>query len=297
MDLNLNISTTSFVITNVVMIILSLLNLKMLIKNDKSTNGKDVDLNYYEKSYFYKGGNFIYDSIIAILVSLFAKNKIDIYRKDYKVRNGEIKTSYVIKKIDNSGIDDFEEKLLNTLFSFSNSDEISTRTLNNTRKTSPDDYNKPFNELIYFLEDKMKEYGLITREKNTSKSILSFVIFSFLFLIGTVTVYNNHLFGAVSIILSIILYGFLIMSFSKMTASGKNKYRDLEKIEEELKKLEITVKDPTLVSIGYGLKYENIKEIYKKSGEGEMEIFFEDNKLFYDTFKTALVGNYLLTRN
>lgn len=297
MDLNLNISYASFVITNVLMIILSLFNLKVLMKKNNSTNSKNIDLKYYEKSYFYKGGNYIYDSVIAILVSLFSRNKIDIIRKDYKARNGDIKTSYEIKKLDSSGIDDFEEKLLDTLFSFSDGKSISTRTLNNTRKNSPDDYNKPFNELIYFLEDRMKDYGLISREKNTSKSVLSFVIFSFLFLIGAVTVYNGHYFGAISIILSIILYGFLIASFSKMTDSGKKKFRKLESLEESLKKLDLKVDNPTLVAIGFGLKYENIKEIYKKSSENGMEIFFEDDKLFYDTFKTALVGNFLLTRN
>ncbi|MBU5668339.1 DUF2207 domain-containing protein [Peptoniphilus sp. MSJ-1] len=297
MDLNLNISFSSFVITNVLMIVLSLFNLKVLIKKNNLTNSKDVDLKYYEKSYFYKGGNYIYDSIISVLVSLFSRNKIDISRKDYKARNGEMKTSYEIKKIDNSGIDDFEEKLLDTLFSFSDGEVISTRALNNTRKTSPDDYNKPFNELIYYLEGRMKDYGLISREKSTSKSVLSFVIFSFLFLIGAVTVYNGHYFGAISIILSIILYGFLIASFSKMTDSGKKKLRKLESLEESLKKLDLKVDNPTLVAIGFGLKYENIKEIYKKSSENGMGIFFEDDKLFYDTFKTALVGNFLLTRN
>jgi len=280
------------------MIILSLLILKNLLNiNNDNKNFKNIELKYFEKTYFCKGGNFIYNTIIAILVSLHSRNKIKISRKDYNTRSGDIKTSYEIEKIDLSGLDAAEKKIVDILFSFSNEDKISTRNLNKLRKNAPDDYNKPFNEFIYFLEDRMKSYGLITKKKTSNRSVIAFVVFSLLFLIGSITVYNGHIFGAVSIILSIILYGFLIASFSKMTTSGKNKFRELEKLENDLKDLKLNTCDATLVSIGFGLNFKNIRDIYEISDEVNMDIFFEDKDIFYKVFKEALVGNYLLTRN
>ncbi len=267
----------------------------LLKKKGSKTHEEKLDLNYYEKAYLYKGPNFIYNSIIAMLLKAKASDNVEIEKNYYKAKKGEEKVEFILKNLNSAGLDKGERKLFEILFSLGDGSSVSTRQMDKLRRTEADNYNKKFNDFIYFLEDEMVAKKLFTREKNTLKIFLSFVVFSVLFFVGIVTVYNERFFGIASIVASLFFYASLITTFSKMTNLGNKKFRELEKVEEELKAGRGTSEDDLLLSIGLGLKYENIKNIYEKLGDEAYEIYLDQD--FYKTFKTALVGDHLLVRN
>ena len=295
MELKMNFSTTYFFIINVLIFVLSFFMFYLLNKKKTYESGKDVDLNYYEKAYLYKGPNFIYNPIIAMILKAKAHGNIEIEKNIYKNKRGEDKVEYILKELKDSGLSLGEKKLFETLFSLGHGDSISTRQMDKLRRTEADNYNKKFNDFIYFLEDEMVKKKLFTKEKNTLKIFLSFVVFSILFFVGIVTVYNERFFGIASIVFSLFFYASLIKSFSKMTDLGNKKFRELEKVEEGLRAGRGTSEDDLLLAVGLGLKIEIIENIYEKLNDDAYEIYLD--KDFYRTFKAALVGDHLLVRN
>ncbi|MDU3457701.1 MAG: DUF2207 domain-containing protein [Peptoniphilus harei] len=295
MELKMNFSTTYFFIINVLIIILSFFMFYLLNKKKTYETDKDVDLNYYEKAYLYKGPNFIYNPIIAMILRAKANGNIEIEKNIYTNKRGEDKVEYILKNLNSSRLDNGERKLFETLFSLGDGDSISTRQMDKLRRTEADNYNKKFNDFIYFLEDEMVKKKLFTREKNTLKIFISFVIFSILFFVGVVTVYNERFFGIASIFFSLFFYASLIKSFSKMTELGNKKFRELEKVEEGLRTGRGLNEEDFLLALGFGLKYENVKIICQKLDDKAYEIYLDED--FYKTFKTALVGDHLLVRN
>lgn len=299
MELKMNLSSTYFLTINILLILLSLFMAYLLAKKKEDpAKDKDLDLKYYEKGYLYKGPNFIYNTIIAMIVKAIGEGHVEIEKNYYTTKAGEEKISFNLKNLRAEGLDDGEKKLFDTLFSFGEG-EISTRTLDKMRRREPDNYNKKFNDFIYYLEEEMVAKKLFTREKKTLKILLSFVVFSLLFFVGIVTVYNEKFFGVISILLALVFYARLITTFSKMTELGNKKYRELEKVEEELLKGLGDEEEDFLLAIAFGLKTENIRAIYEniivKDPEiRDWQIFFE--KDFYKNFKVALVGDYLLVR-
>ena len=300
MELKMNLSSTYFLTINILLIVLSLFMAYLLAKKKEGpAKDKDLDLKYYEKGYLYKGPNFIYNTIIAMIVKVIGEGHVEIEKNYYTTKSGEEKISFNLKNLRAEGLDAGEKKLFDTLFSFGEG-EISTRTLDKMRRREPDNYNKRFNDFIYYLEEKMVAKKLFTREKKTLKILLSFVVFSLLFFVGIVTVYNEKFFGIISIVLALVFYARLITTFSKMTELGNKKYRELEKVEEELLKGLGDEEEDFLLAIAFGLKAENIRAIYEnivvKDPEiRDWQIFFE--KDFYKNFKVALVGDHLLVRN
>lgn len=300
MELKMNLSGTYFLTINILLILLSLFMAYLLAKKKEGpAKYRDLDLKYYEKGYLYKGPNFIYNTIIAMIVKVIGEGHVEIEKNFYTTKSGEEKISFKLKNLRAEGLDDGEKKLFDTLFSFGEG-EISTRTLDKMRRREPDNYNKKFNDFIYYLEEGMVAKKLFTREKKTLKILLSFVVFSLLFFVGVVTVYNEKFFGVISIVLALVFYARLITTFSKMTELGNKKYRELEKVEEELLKGLGDEEEDFLLAIAFGLKAENIRAIYEniivKDPEiRDWQIFFE--KDFYKNFKVALVGDHLLVRN
>lgn len=300
MELKMNLSSTYFLTINILLILLSLFMAYLLAKKKEGpAKDRDLNLKYYEKGYLYKGPNFIYNTIISMIVKVIGEGHVEIEKNYYTTKSGEEKISFKLKNLRAEGLDPGEKKLFDTLFSFGEG-EISTRTLDKMRRREPDNYNKKFNDFIYYLEEEMVAKKLFTREKKTLKILLSFVVFSLLFFVGIVTVYNEKFFGIISIVLALVFYARLITTFSKMTELGNKKYRELEKVEEELLKGLGDEKEDFLLAIAFGLKAENIKAIYEniivKDPEiRDWQIFFE--KDFYKNFKVALVGDHLLVRN
>ena len=300
MELKMNLSSTYFLTINILLIALSLFMAYLLAKKKEGpAKDRDLNLKYYHKGYLYKGPNFIYNTIISMIVKVIGEGHVEIEKNYYTTKAGEEKISFKLKNLRAEGLDDGEKKLFDTLFSFGE-EEISTRTLDKMRRREPDNYNKKFNDFIYYLEEKMVAKKLFTREKKTLKILLSFVVFSLLFFVGIVTVYNEKFFGIISIVLALVFYARLITTFSKMTELGNKKYRELEKVEEELLKSLGDEKEDFLLAIAFGLKTENIRAIYEnivvKDPEiRDWQIFFE--KDFYKNFKVALVGDHLLVRN
>lgn len=300
MELKMNLSSTYFLTINILLILLSLFMAYLLAKKKEGpAKDRDLDLKYYEKGYLYKGPNFIYNTIIAMIVKVIGEGSVEIEKNYYTTKSGEEKISFKLKNLRAEGLDAGEKKLFDTLFSFGEG-EISTRSLDKMRRREPDNYNKKFNDFIYYLEEEMVAKKLFTREKKTLKILLSFVVFSLLFFVGIVTVYNEKFFGIISIVLALVFYARLITTFSKMTELGNKKYRELEKVEEKLLKGLGDEKEDFLLAIAFGLKAENIRAIYEniivKDPEiRDWQIFFE--KDFYKNFKVALVGDHLLVRN
>lgn len=300
MDFKMNLSNAYFLILNILFILLSLfMSYFLLAKKNDSSLESNIDLKFYEKSYLYKGPNFIYNTIIAMILKVYGDGNLEIEKNFYKSKNGEEKISYELKNLNFDALDAAEKKLFQILFSFEE-DKISTRTLDRLRRTEADNYNKKFNEFIYFLENEMVNKKLLTREKKTFKILISFVIFSLLFFIGIISVYNEKFFGAISIILSLVFYAGLISSFSKMTDLGNKKFKELEKVEEELCKCKVSNSEDFLLALAFGLKAENLKAIYEKlifenKINKNHQIFFDSD--FYTIFKRALVGDHLLVRN
>ncbi len=300
MELKMNLSSTYFLTINILLILLSLFMAYLLAKKKEGpAKDRDLDLKYYEKGYLYKGPNFIYNTIIAMIVKVIGEGHVVIEKNFYTTKAGEEKISFKLKNLREDGLDPGEKKLFDTLFSFGEG-EISTRTLDKMRRREPDNYNKKFNDFIYYLEEEMVAKKLFTREKKTLKILLSFVVFSLLFFVGIVTVYNEKFFGIISIVLALVFYARLITTFSKMTELGNKKYKELEKVEEELLKSLGDEKEDFLLAIAFGLKTENIRAIYenivvKDSEIRDWQILFE--KDFYKNFKVALVGDHLLVRN
>lgn len=296
----MNLSSTYFLTINILLILLSLFMAYLLAKKKEGpAKDRDLDLKYYEKGYLYKGPNFIYNTIIAMIVKVIGEGHVEIEKNYYTTKASEEKISFKLKNLRAEGLDAGEKKLFDTLFSFGEG-EISTRTLDKMRRREPDNYNKKFNDFIYYLEEEMVAKKLFTREKKTLKILLSFVVFSLLFFVGIVTVYNEKFFGIISIVLALVFYARLITTFSKMTELGNKKYRELEKVEEELLKGLGDEEEDFLLAIAFGLKAENIRAIYEniiaKDPEiRDWQIFFE--KDFYKNFKVALVGDHLLVRN
>lgn len=295
MELKMNFSTIYFFIINIFLLALSLLMYYLLRKKKTSSFDGHVDLNYYEKAYLYKGPNFIYNPIIAMVLRAQAAGNIEIEKNIYKTKRSEEKPEYILKNFNESGLSHGEKKLFVTLFSLGDGFSISTRQMDRLRRTEADNYNKKFNDFIYYLEDDMVAKKLFTKEKNTLKIFISFVIFSILFFVGILTVYNERFFGIASIALSLFFYASLISSFSKMTELGNKKFRELEKVEEELKNGRGLDEEDFLLALSFGLKYENAKIICEKINNKAYEIYLD--KDFYKTFKTALVGDHLLVRN
>lgn len=300
MELKMNLSSAYFLTINILLILLSLFMAYLLAKKKEGpAKDREIDLKYYEKGYLYKGPNFIYNTIIAMIVKVIGEGHVEIEKNFYKTKACEEKISFNLKNLRAEGLDDGEKKLFDTLFSFGDG-EISTRSLDKMRRREPDNYNKKFNDFIYYLEEEMVAKKLFTREKKTLKILLSFVVFSLLFFVGVVTVYNEKFFGIASIVLALVFYARLITSFSKMTELGYKKYRELEKVEEKLLKGLGDEEEDFLLAIAFGLKAENIRAIYEniivKDPEiRDWQIFFE--KDFYKNFKVALVGDHLLVRN
>ena len=300
MELKMNLSSTYFLTINILLLVLSLFMAYLLAKKKEGpAKDRELDLKYYEKGYLYKGPNFIYNTIIAMIVKVIGEGSVEIEKNYYTTKSGEEKISFKLKNLRAEGLDAGEKKLFDTLFSFGEG-EISTRSLDKMRRREPDNYNKKFNDFIYYLEEEMVAKKLFTREKKTLKILLSFVVFSLLFFVGIVTVYNEKFFGIISIVLALVFYARLITTFSKMTELGNKKYRELEKVEEELLKGLGDEKEDFLLAIAFGLKAENIRAIYEnivvKDPEiRDWQIFFE--KDFYKNFKVALVGDHLLVRN
>lgn len=295
----MNLSSTYFLTINILLIALSLFMAYLLAKKKEGpAKDRELDLKYYEKGYLYKGPNFIYNTIIAMIVKVIGEGHVEIEKNYYTTKSGEEKISFKLKNLREDGLDDGEKKLFDTLFSFGEG-EISTRSLDKMRRREPDNYNKKFNDFIYYLEEEMVTKKLFTREKKTLKILLSFVVFSLLFFVGIVTVYNEKFFGIISIVLALVFYARLITTFSKMTELGNKKYRELEKVEEELLKGLGDEEEDFLLAIAFGLKAENIRSIYEnivvKDPEiRDWQIFFE--KDFYKNFKVALVGDHLFVR-
>lgn len=294
MDFKMNFSTTYFFIINLLFFSLSFYMNYLLKKKKKIIGDKDSNLNYYEKSYIYKGPNFIYNAIIAMILKVYGDGQVEIEKNIYKTKRGEEKVKFILKNLDDSHLDDGEKRLFKTLFSLGSA-EISTRQMDKIRRTEADNYNKKFNDFIFYLEDKMIEKKLFTKEKNSLKIFISFVIFSLLFFMGIISVYNEKFFGVVSIVFSLYFYASLISSFSKMTEAGNEKFRELEKKEEDLKTLKGKDEEDFLLAVGFGLKKEIISKIYENLDDKKYEIFFDPD--FYPSFKTALVGDHLLVRN
>lgn len=294
MDFKMNFSTTYFFIINLLFFSLSFYMNYLLKKKKKIIGDKDSNLNYYEKSYIYKGPNFIYNAIIAMILKVYGDGQVEIEKNIYKTKRGEEKVKFILKNLDDSHLDDGEKRLFKTLFSLGSA-EISTRQMDKIRRTEADNYNKKFNDFIFYLEDKMIEKKLFTKEKNSLKIFISFVIFSLLFFMGIISVYNEKFFGVVSIVFSLYFYASLISSFSKMTEAGNEKFRELEKKEEDLKSNKCNDDEDFLLAVGFGLKKEIISNIYENLDDKKYEIFFDPD--FYPSFKTALVGDHLLVRN
>ena len=294
MDFKMNFSTTYFFVINLLFFSLSFYMNYLLKKKKKIIKDKDSNLNYYEKSYFYKGPNFIYNTIIAMILKVYGDGHLDIEKNIYKTKRGEEKVEFILKNLDDSNLDDGEKRLFKTLFSLGDN-QISTRQMDKLRRTEADNYNKKFNDFIYYLEDKMIEKKLFTKEKNSLKIFISFVIFSLLFFVGIISVYNEKFFGIVSIVFSLYFYASLISSFSKMTEAGNEKFRELQKKEEDLKSFKGMDEEDFLLAIGFGLKEEITSNIYENLDNKKYEIFFDPD--FYSSFKTALVGDHLLVRN
>lgn len=284
MELKMNLSSTYFLTINILLILLSLFMAYLLAKKKEvPAKDRDLDLKYYEKGYLYKGPNFIYNTIIAMIVKVIGEGHVEIEKNYYNTKSGEKKISFNLKNLKAEVLDAGEKKLFDTLFSFGEG-EISTRTLDKMRRREPDNYNKKFNDFIYYLEEEMVAKKLFTKEKKTLKILLSFVVFSLLFFVGIVTVYNEKFFGIISIVLALVFYARLITTFSKMTELGNKKYRELEKVEEELLKGLGDEEEDFLLAIAFGLKTENIRAIYEniivKDPEiRDWQIFFE--KDFY----------------
>lgn len=299
MELKMNLSSTYFLTINILLIVLSLFMAYLLAKKKEGpAKDRDLNLKYYEKGYLYKGPNFIYNTIISMIVKVIGEGHVEIEKNYYTTKSGEEKISFKLKNLRAEGLDPGEKKLFDTLFSFGEG-EISTRTLDKMRRREPDNYNKKFNDFIYYLEEEMVAKKLFTREKKTLKILLSFVVFSLLFFVGIVTVYNEKFFGIISIVLALVFYARLITTFSKMTDLGNKKYRELEKVEEKLLKGLGDEKEDFLLAIAFGLKTENIRAIYENIIVNDPEIrdwqiFFE--KDFYKNIKVALVGDHLLVR-
>lgn len=295
MELKMNFSTTYFFIINVLIFVLSFFMFYLLNKKKAFESDDDVALNYYEKAYLYKGPNFIYNPIIAMILRAKAHGNIEIEKNIYKNKRGEEKVEYILKNLKELGLSLGEKKLFETLFSLGNGASISTRQMDKLRRTEADNYNKKFNDFIYFLEDEMIKKKLYTREKNTFKIFIAFIVYSILFFVGIVTVYNERFFGIASIVLSLFFYASLIKSFTKMTDLGNKKFRELEKIEEGLKSGRGESEEDFLAALGFGLKYEITKDICQKLHDKKYETYLDED--FYKTFKTALVGDHLLVRN
>lgn len=295
MELKMNFSTTYFLLINILALAMSIFMYYLVRKKKSQSFENKVDLNYYEKAYLYKGPNFIYNSIIAMLLKAKASDNVEIEKNYYKTKKGQENVEFILKNLNSAGLDKGERKLFEILFSLGDESSVSTRQMDKLRRTEADNYNKKFNDFIYFLEDEMVAKKLFTREKNTLKIFLSFVVFSILFFVGIVTVYNERFFGIASIVASLLFYASLITTFSKMTDLGNKKFRELEKVEEELKAGRGSTEEDLLLALGLGLKYENIKNIYEKLGDEAYEIYLDED--FYKTFKTALVGDHLLVRN
>lgn len=294
MDFKMNFSTTYFFVINLLFFSLSFYMNYLLKKKKKIIGDKDSNLNYYEKSYLYKGPNFIYNTIIAMILKVYGDGHLFIEKNIYKTKRGEEKVEFILKNLDDSNLDDGEKSLFKTLFSLGDN-QISTRQMDKLRRTEADNYNKKFNDFIFYLEDKMIEKKLFTKEKNSSKIFISFVIFSLLFFVGIISVYNEKFFGITSIVFSLYFYASLISSFSKMTEAGNEKFRELEKKEEDLKSYKGMDEEDFLLAIGFGLKEEITSNIYENLNDKKYEIFFDSD--FYPSFKTALVGDHLLVRN
>lgn len=295
MELKMNFSTAYFFIINVLIFVLSFFMFYLLNKKKTYDIEKDIDLNYYEKAYLYKGPNFIYNPIIAMILKSMAHGNIEIKKNIYKNKRGEDKVEYILKNLKDSGLSLGEKKLFETLFSLGDGDSISTRQMDKLRRNETNNYNKKFNDFIYSIEDEMIKKKLYTREKNTFKIFVSFVVYSFLFFVGIITVYNERFFGIASIFLSLFFYASLIKFFSKMTDLGNKKFRELEKVEEELKSGIGSNEEDFLLALGFGLEYEIAKDICQKLDGKVYESYLD--KDFYKTFKTALVGDHLLVRN
>lgn len=294
MDFKMNFSTTYFFVINLLFFSLSFYMNYLLKKKKKIIKDKDSNLNYYEKSYLYKGPNFIYNTIIAMILKVYGDGHLFMEKNIYKTKRGEEKVEFILKNLDDSNLDDGEKRLFKTLFSLGDN-QISTRQMDKLRRTETDNYNKKFNDFIFYLEDKMIEKKLFTKEKNSLKIFISFVIFSLLFFVGIISVYNEKFFGILSIVFSLYFYASLISSFSKMTEAGNEKFRELEKKEEDLKSSEGKDEEDFLLAIGFGLKEEISSNIYENLDNKKYEIFFDPD--FYSSFKTALVGDHLLVRN
>ena len=111
-----------------------------------------------------------------------ANGNIEIEKNIYKNKRGEDKLEYILKNLKSSRLDTGERKLFETLFSLGDGDSISTRQMDKLRRTEADNYNKKFNDFIYFLEDEMmKKKTLHKRKKYPKDFYILCDFFNFIF--------------------------------------------------------------------------------------------------------------------
>lgn len=165
MELKMNFSTTYFLLINILALTVSIFMYYLVRKKKSQSFENKVNLNYYEKAYLYKGPNFIYNSIIAMLLKAKASDNVEIEKNYYKTKKGQDKIEFILKNLNSAGLDKGERKLFEILFSLGDGESISTRQMDRMRRTEADNYNKKFNDFIYFLEDEMVAKKLFTRKK------------------------------------------------------------------------------------------------------------------------------------
>lgn len=297
MNFNLNLSNSSYLIINIIVAAIGIyFILKNKNKKQKNINTNPIDLNFYEKSYFYKGPNYIHNTIIAMLLSLDERGAIDIEKTFYKNRKGEDVINYIFTKKDLTDTDCAEKKLLQILFSFNDEDKISSRKLNKLRRVAPDDYNNKFYEFTEYLENEFKDMGLKQESNSHKKVLINFLGFFILLGIGMISLYNRAYIGIINMVLSVMFFGLSIQNVAELPEAGKKKFEELMELEKNLKKVNIDTQNPTLVAIGFGLKYENIEAIRNKNKD-DYDIYFDkDSSDFQKTMRTALVGNSFLVK-
>lgn len=295
--MNLNLSSRSFLVINILAAVIGIYFILKSKKNkDKNIISKSISLNFYEKSYFYKGANYIHNTIIAMLLSLNERGKINIEKTFYKNRKGEDVVNYIFTKENLEKIDRVENKLIDIVFSFGEEDKISSRELNKIRKDAPDDYNNKFYELIELLENQFVKLGLKKEHNSSGKVLTNFLGFFILLGLGMISIYNSAYVGVINIALSVMFFGLSISNVAELPQAGKNKFEELSKLESKLKKLELNTEDPTLVAIGFGLKYENILAIKNKNNDNYNLYFDGSRSDFQNTMRTALVGDSFLVK-
>lgn len=295
-----------FTILNIIVLVITLFIVKLgLDYNKKSNNNIEVrNLLPSEINYLYKDMTYMNRGILATLLDLKARNKIDIREYSRESRNKKLEDfviEYEFILLDKSGLKNHELLFLENIFEdklVTNTDELTQRAIDGN------EFLQKQGTWVNEIENELKSMGIITSEKLETAKKLRIVGLLFL-VIGIVSLINNQITGLIGFVcaMPVLLISInLGIDKSKEGRALLNKFSQLEIDAKGLKLNDLSERELIeLLALTLTMKY--FIPAYEKSQKSEIidlvtnSINEYDGSRFDDAILRGFMGYTVKTRD